>query len=332
MYKKGAGDTVLYVLVYVDDILILSPSTVCMESFIMQVTAKYDIRSERTVEKFLGIQIKTFSDGSVKLHASLEIQRIIREFDMIDCRPASTALPNSVNIMKGAGNNKDDQIDSTRYQELMDSLLFVANTCRPDISFSVGLLSRFMSASFKTHWSSAMHLLRYLSGTTDYGICFHASDENNFLSAFSDADFAGCRDSRKSTSGSVFIFSGGAISWSSKKQPIVVQSTVEAEFVALSFAVREAIWLRQLCFDTDVSIGEAVTIGVDNQGCIAISEQDRLSERSKHIDLKFHFVKDHVKEGTIVLEYIPTDLMAADILTKPLTKHKHEANLRLIGL
>ena len=177
-----------------------------------------------------------------------------------------------------------------------------------------------------------MNVLRYLAGTRALGIIYKPSATKSEITSFSDADFAGCCDSRKSTSGSLFLFSGGAISWSSKKQSLTTQSTVEAEFVSLSFAVREALWLHQLFKDTCKNTKTSFTICVDKQGCIALTKQDRLIERSKYIDMKFHFVKHHVQSGNLLLRYTSTKQMAADRFTKLLSKQKHISNVNLIGM
>ena len=187
---------------------------------------------------------------------------------------------------------------------------------------------------YKQHWNTAIHLLRYLAGSRNRGILFTSKSHvlDAIVKGYSDADLGGCRDTRKSTSGSVFISSGGAISWSSKKQSLTAQSTVEAEYIALSFAAREALWLRQLCNETQHTTTDSVSLGVDNQGCIDLTEQDQLTENSKHIDLKFHFLKDHVQAGNITLKYVPTDQMPADFFIKALLKGKHNSNLRMIRM
>ena len=189
-----------------------------------------------------------------------------------------------------------------------------------------------MSEPGPAHWRAAKNVLRYLKGTKELGIIYGKDKrDQRALMGYSDSDFAGDVENRYSTSGACFLFGGSAISWRSKKQSIVAQSSVEAEYIALSFAVREALWLRKL----DGVFGSGSTplgLGVDNQGALALSRDVVQNERSKHIDVKYHFIRHHVATGTVELNYIPRAEMVADVMTKPLGATKHKLFVDMMGM
>ena len=155
---------------------------------------------------------------------------------------------------------------------------------------------------------------------------------NSAVTGYSDADYAGDLDDRHSTSGNVFLMSCGSISWLSKKQPVVTLSTTEAEYIALSTATQETVWLRQLLLDFGVQQDQATTIMEDNQGAIFIAKNPVTHARSKHIDVRYHYIREALRDGTIDLQYCPTQEMTADILTKPLHKGRFESLREKMGL
>ena len=176
-----------------------------------------------------------------------------------------------------------------------------------------------MSKPTVEHWQAAKGVLRYVAGTCNVGILYRK--DAGVFSAYCDADYAGDLDSRRSTTGYVFIMSGGAISWSSKLQATVAVSTVEAEYMAASAAVKEALWLRMLVADFGVDLG-TVNIWCDNQGCIRVSDNQLSSIRSKHIDVIHHFVRERVARKEVKFTYCNTEAMVADIFTKPVPAQK----------
>ena len=227
-----------------------------------------------------------------------------------------------------------DEIDYMKrkpYRELVGSLLYLSNTTRPDIYFAVGMLSRFMENPGTKHWHAAGHVLRYLRYTSTMGITYKSNMPLQ-ITTYSDADFAGDPDTRKSTSGYVLQFLGGAISWRSKKQTITAQSTVEAETIALSFAVREILWIKKLLKDLNLSASFAQTICVDNRGCIAICKEGSITDKTKHIGIKLGLAKDNIQSGNVTLQYTPNAEIAADILTKQLPRARQDSNLQQLGM
>ena len=204
------------------------------------------------------------------------------------------------------------------------SLLYAALAMRPDIMQAVGAAAKYCSNPNETHLTAAKRILRYLKETVNVGLKYQKS-ENGTLIGYSDADWAGDLDDRHSTSGNLFLIAGGAVSWLSKKQSTVALSTAEAEYMSLSSASQEAVWLRKLLADFDFGIPQKPTvIKEDNQGTIAIAQNPVYHSRTKHIEIKHHYVRETIQNKHIKLEYCPTKEMIADLLTKPLPRDQFE--------
>ena len=181
------------------------------------------------------------------------------------------------------------------YREAIGSLMFLAVTTRPDIAFSVNMVSRFQANPGQLHWNAVKRIFKYLKATSHYGIVYSPEDIDSFrLLGYSDADFAGDVDSRKSTSGYVFKISGGPVTWSTEKQSTVSTSTTEAEYIAASTAVKELLWLVQLLKDLDESemCSGGVPLLIDNQSAIKLIKNPVFHRRSKHIDVRYHFIRE----------------------------------------
>ena len=189
---------------------------------------------------------------------------------------------------------------------------------RPDLAAAVGVLSQFAADPCPTHWQALKRVLRYLKSTETHGLQFSSCGSAKLL-GYSDADWAGDIESRRSTSGYVFTLNNGCVSWRSKKQRSVALSSTEAEYMALSEATQEAVWLKVfLCELGEMTIDESVKIYEDNQGSIALAKNPEFHKRTKHIDIRYHFVREKVEDGQVNLVYCPTQDMLADMMTKPI--------------
>ncbi|CAI0428715.1 unnamed protein product [Linum tenue] len=186
--------------------------------------------------------------------------------------------------------------------------------------FAVCKLSRFMDKPTRQHLLAAKKILRYLKGTQKYGILYKRQEEGDCLFGYTDSDYAGDLDDRKSTSGYTFFLAGGAISWSSKKQPVVTLSTTEAEFVAASFCAAQCVWLKRIVAQMGWldCVKGTTRIMCDNSSAIKLSKNPVMHGRSKHIDVRFHFLRELARNGTIELEHCGTEEQVAYIMTKPL--------------
>jgi len=290
----------------------------------------YDVKDLGNVSNFLGIDIKQCSDG-FWIGQSSYCKKFLNDFNMSECKPVNTPLENN----KLPKSNDTDCLNANMkhtYNSCIGGLLYLSVRTRPDICYAVNYLSQFNSAPSEQHWTAVKRVLRYLKGTMNFGILYTRNQSN--VVGYSDADFAGDINGRRSCSGFVFILSGGAISWGSKKQSSVALSTAESEYVALCLASQEAVWLRRLVSELcdNSVICEPIVIFEDNQSTISISKNYIITNKIKHVDIKLHFIKELIGRKELIVKYCPTNLMIADIFTKPLEKIKFVKFRKLLGI
>ncbi|PSC67067.1 Retrovirus-related Pol poly from transposon TNT 1-94, partial [Micractinium conductrix] len=253
---------------------------------------------------------------TIKLAQSRNIKDLLSKYGMDDAKTASTPANASIKLTK-QGTPLDTQTHS--YSALVGSLMYLSICTRPDIAQAVGALARHMANPTTDHWTAAKTVLRYLTGTPDIGITFGAGPPG--LQVFCDADHAGDIDTRRSTTGYAFIFNGGAISWASRLQPTVAASTTEAEYIAAATTIKEGMWLRKLFQDLSLDL-HTVAICADSQTALKLLKNPIVSNRSKHIDVVHHFARERVARNEVTFEYISTESMVADALTKPVPATK----------
>ena len=223
---------------------------------------------------------------------------------------------------------------SNSYARLLGELQFLANATRPDITYAVNRLAAYTVNPSLQHTSALKRILRYLSGTRDYGITYKNSPEapsSNLFYGYFNAAYANTED-HKSTSGYVFISGGGAITWCSKKQTTIALSSLEAEYVALSEAGREACWLRNLHEELKQKQNSPTLIKGDNNGSITMARNPQFHKQSKHIATCWHWVQDLVQDGSVMIESCYDPQQTADVLTKPLARQKHQKHVGEMGL
>lgn len=228
---------------------------------------------------------------------------------------------------------KDDfseKADAVLYKQMVGCLMYMAAT-RPDLMYVISLVSRFMGRPSEQHMQVVKRVFRYIKGTVDFGVMYKRNGSGE-LEAYSDSDYAGDLDDRRSTSGYVFKLGGGAVSWSSKKQPVVTLSTTEAEFISAAACACQAVWMRRVLEKLGHGQKESTVIFCDNCSTIKLSRNPVLHGRSKHIDVRFHFLRDLTKEGTIELVHCSSQTQVADIMTKPLKLEAFEKLRGLLGM
>ena len=310
-YRGKTAD--IYLLIYVDDILIASTDINLINSTKGRLMTTFDARDLGDASTYLGMTItRDRGSGTIKLNQPRMTTDLITKFGMDDSKNRSIPLSPSIKFSKDEG----EPLDTSKYpySELVGSLMYLSVCTRPDIAYATGSLARYMSCPTTVHWQAAKGVLRYLAGTPDYGITFGNSGDLQ-LTGYCDADYAGDIDTRRSTTGYVFTLNGGAISWQSKRQPTVAASTTEAEYMAAAAAVKEGLWLRKLLSDLGLTY-TSVNILADNQSAIKILRNPISSLRSKHIDVIHHFARERVMRKEVIFSYTPTNLMVADVLTK----------------
>ncbi|XP_055916453.1 uncharacterized protein LOC129949190 [Eupeodes corollae] len=253
---------------------------------------------------------------------------------MNNCNPVSSPMDVNVKLSKeNCPKSEKEKLEMSNvpYQELIGSLLFAAQISRPDICFAVNFLSKFINNNpGRLHWLAAKRILRYLKGTLNLKLSYNRNG-NSEVVGFCDADYANDLDERKSVSGYVFLAQGGAISWGSRKQATVALSTAEAEYISMGVAVQEAMWLKGIQKEL-TGVESSMKIFCDSQCAIHLASNECYRPRTKHIDIRHHFVRDIVAEKQIQLKSVRSDEMAADILTKPLSSPIIKKFIVLIGL
>ncbi|XP_047174417.1 secreted RxLR effector protein 161-like [Vigna umbellata] len=224
-------------------------------------------------------------------------------------------------------------MESIPYASVLGSLMYAQTCTRPDISFAVGMLGRYQSNPGMDNWKAAKKVLRYLQGTKEYMLTYRRSYHLEVI-GYSDSDYAGCVDSRKSIFGHVYLLAGGEISWKSEKQSVIATSTMEAEFVACFEATVHALWLRNFVSRLGIidSIARPITIYCDNSATVFFSKNDKYSKGAKHMNLKYLSVKEEVKKHKVLIEHIGTDLMIADMLTKGLLSKTFIDHVESMGI
>ena len=317
-------EAIVYLAIYVDDILILSPSTIAAEQVIVQISSKFEITVSSEITSFIGFEL-SLENGNIFLNQTSFIKELLQRFNMTECKSVNVPMQPDIDLKMSK-----DCDDSFPYRQLIGALLFLCRLTRPDISFAVGKLSQFANNYGKEHWEAGKNILRYLKGTMDMGIVYR-KDDNLDLVGYSDSDFAGDKCDRKSTSGFAFFLGNGLVTWSSQKQPIVSCSSTEAEYIALANAAREAVWLNSHLDELKIQTSQ-VTIKVDNQSAIKLASNAEFHKRSKHIDVKYHYTRQLVSQKKISIGYVPTTEQKADIFTKPLLKGKHQDMIEKLGM
>jgi hypothetical protein len=321
-------NTRTFVLIYVDDILIISGNQE-RERQIKDVLSKaFRIKDFGLAKYCLGIQIEQ-NENEICLSQAGYIREILKRYRMEDCKPVLTPL--AVGSKLSELHSEDDNEDTNfPFRELIGALMYVAVGTRPDVSHAVSVLSQFSNCYRKKHCTAAKRVLRYLKGTIDKKLIYRKNQDN--LTCYVDADWANCEIDRRSYTGSTFILSGAAFSWESRKQRTVALSSTEAEYMALSDASKEAVfligYLKELGFQ---SLANVVVFN-DNQGAGKLTENSVYHARSKHIDVRYHFIRDAVKKHPIKILYLPTEKMIADVLTKALPKENHDRCILGLGL
>ena len=320
------GDRV-WIIVWVDNILIAAAGEQRIAKVKEHLASKFDVRDLGPADYFLGMELSRNREArTVTLTQKKLTRELVERYGMASAKPRSVPLAAGEKLLK-----EGTPLDTAKFpfSELVGSLLYLSVCTRPDIAQAVGALARYMASPTEEHWRVALGVVRYLAGTQEAGVTFGGSDEP--LVGYCDADYAGDVDSRRSTTGYVFLMYGGAASWSSRLQPTVAASTVEAEYMSAAQAGKEALWLRKLCADLGIT-GGTIQIYGDNQGALRLLKHPIASQRSKHIDIMHHFVRERVARGELRYDYIPTAQMTADILTKALDATKFKTCCEMLGM
>lgn len=331
IYKRK--NQVTLVAVYVDDIIIATNDQEKLQELKGNLAKSFEMKDLGRLHHCLGIEFcQDLKTKEIRMTQKQYIENILKRFNMENCKPISTPVNVSMKLAKSMNPKTEEQrkeMEKVPYRELVGSLMYLATSTRPDIAHIVSALGQYNNDPGEEHWKAAKRVLRYLKNTENRGLTYQKSNES--LAGYSDADWAANVDDRRSYTGYAFTFAGAAINWISRKQKTVAMSTAEAEYVALSEATKEAIHLRRFLFEVLGTV-EATTIFCDNQSAGLMAKNPVFHERTKHIAIKYHFVREVIESKDIIVKYLPTEEMPADVLTKGLCLPKHELCATRLGL
>jgi histone deacetylase 1/2 len=278
----------IYVLVYVDDIIVTSSSDAAIDILLKELNVHFSIKDLGELHFFLGIEVTRSSHGLVLTQHKYATD-LLEKVGMKDCKASPTPLSSTDKLSLTEGEPLGTE-DSTKYRSIVGALQYLTLT-RPDISFSVNKVCQYLHTPMTSHWTAVNRILRYVSNTAYFGITFQRS-RSMLLSAFTDADWAGDLDDRRSTGGFAIFVGPYLISWSSHKQPIVSRSSMEVEYKALANATTELIWVESLLRELGVRLTERPCLWCDNLGATFLSANPVFHAGTKHIEIDFHFVRE----------------------------------------
>ena len=313
--------------IYVDDLFIAASSLIILNDVKNMFKSVYQIKDLGQINTILGcrvIQNETLS--TITMDQSFYVKNILKTFFPEGLNSTETPMLPTTALSISDSPTTDEEKEMMLkfpYRQAVGSLLWLAGGTRPDISYSVSQVARFNANPGIEHWKAVVKLFRYLQGSINMGIKFSGNAPFNlnplvYVTGYSDSDHGRCVDTRRSITGYLFLMSNGPVSWQSKQQTSVALSSMEAEYMALCAATQEAIWLRMVLTDFDNTFNESLVIYEDNQSCIDYSNNPTNYKRTKHIDQRYHFVRDQALLRTIDIRKIPTQDNLADFLTKPL--------------
>lgn len=317
-----------YSIQHVDDILFAATDEAIIDDSVRKLSESFELKDLGKLKHFLGIDVTTTLEGAFQLSQSSYIDNIATDLNLTDAK--SAVFPLDPGYFKLA----DDKFlsDNSEYRKIIGKLLYAFINTRPDISASVNILAQRVESPRELDLLETKRVVKYLLGTKHIRLNFSGGEEEVFsFRAYSDANFAENIEDRKSNSGILCMMNGAPISWSSRKQGVVATSTTEAEFYAIAEAAKEMMWLHQLLKELNVIIELPIIISSDNQSAIKMLENEKFSQRTKHIDVQYHFLRDLIQNKTVKLSFVPTEINAADLLTKPLAGAKIKSLRKLSG-
>lgn len=329
VFTNNLKDNKIILAIFVDDGLIAAKNEESIEQLITMLKTEFQMTTG-SLNYFLGINIYELDNGSIFINQSNYAINIVQKFNLIDAKELSIPISRSDSI--DLENKILDQTDEIfPYRQAVGSLLFLSQVTRPDIAYSVNYASRFLSNPLKAHWNLVKRIIRYIKKTINYGLYFN-NNINLTLEIYSDADYAGCVQTRRSTSGYLFKIGSSVISWTSQRQNSVSLSSTEAEYIAASEAIKGIIWIIQLIYS--ITFGKEIqpTLYIDNQSAIRLIKNPEFHKRTKHIDVRYHFIREKFEDNIFSLEFVGTEDQLADILTKPLQKDRFEKLRSAMGV
>ncbi|CAJ2658330.1 unnamed protein product [Trifolium pratense] len=322
--KKFSDGDFIILLLYVDDMLIVGHDTKKIKSLKKELSMSFAMKDLGPAKQILGMRIsRDRKNGKLWLSQHNYIEKVLERFNMSKAKPVSTPLAGHLKLSSEqcptSEKDKEDMKKKIPYASAVGSLMYAMVCTRPDIAHAVGVVSRFLSNPGKDHWQAVKWILRYLRGTSKVCLCFGGGDP--VLDGYTDADMAGDLDCRKSTSGYMMTFAEAAVSWQSRLQKCVALSTTEAEYIAATEAAKELLWMKKFLQELGIE-QEKFMLFCDSQSAIHLGKNPTFHSRSKHIEVRYHWIREALEMKSFSLEKIHTDENGSDMMTKtlPVTK------------
>jgi hypothetical protein len=325
VYRRTVNSHLILVGVYVDDLIVTGSSKSLIVDFKRAMSTKFDMSDLGKLNYYLGIEVFQQED-SIVIKQEAYARKVLEETRMDDCNLTHVPIEPNLKLTKA---EDETDVQPTEYRKVVGCLRYLLHT-RPDMAFSVGMVSRYMQQPKTSHLAALKQILRYLKGTMSYGIKY--TKGNNILTGYSDSSHNVDLDDGKSTTGHVFYHGNSPITWCSQKQGTVALSSCEAEYMAASAGACQAIWLRNMMSELVGKQVPKVTLKVDNTSAIALVKIPVFHNRSKHIRTRYHQIRECVEEGEIVVEHVAGNEQKADILTKGLARQKFKEMRQLLGV
>ncbi|XP_040964565.1 uncharacterized mitochondrial protein AtMg00810-like [Gossypium hirsutum] len=323
------GARVLYVLVYVDDIIVTGSDSQAIDSFVTQLNDRFSLKYLGNLNYFLGIEVQHTSEGMV-LSQTKYVRDLLRKASMDRSNSLPTPMVTNCHLSVGEGSPVEDQ---HYYRSIIGALQYVVIT-RPDIAYLVNKVCQFMHNPLDVHFKAVKRILRYLQGTLSYGLRF-TRDSKFLLEGYSDASWGFDVDDRRSTSGFCVFLGGNPVSWSSEKQSVVSRSTAEAEYRSVAHTAAEMIWIQSLLAELCVPVSSKALIWCDSSAAVAVAGNPVMHSKFKHVELDVFFVREKVAASILQVGHVPGSYQLADILTKPLSApmfNKFRSQLRVVSI
>ena len=326
MYTSNRKERKFWVGVYVDDLIITGSNPEEIDVFKTSMKTKFEMTDFGLLHSYLGIQVMQEEDG-IKMCQTRYAIRILDMFNMTDCNASKTPMECRLKLDR---NGEGLEVESTYFRRIIGCLRYLTLT-RPDLVYSVSYLSRFMSKPYSNHMTAAKRILRYVKGTINFGLKYKSGEESELI-GYCDSDYAGDLDDRKTTSGFIFFLGNNPVAWNCSKQKVIALSSCEAEYISSTMSVCQGIWISRFMHELSGCEEKCFDLCIDNKSTIDISRNPVHHGRTKHIDVRFHFIGKCVEEGKVILRYIRTEEQVADFFTKSLGTSKFCEFRAKIGL
>ncbi|KAJ1695814.1 hypothetical protein LUZ63_012512 [Rhynchospora breviuscula] len=326
LFTCHKGDAFIAILIYVDDLVVAGNNSDAIHDFKQYMSEVFHMKDLGALKYFLGIEIARGPTGLFLSQRKYALD-MLAECGLLGAKPAMTPLEQNHKLAESIGEKVKDP---ERYRRLVGRLIYLTIT-RPELSYSVHTLAQFMHEPLEAHYDAALRVMRYLKGNPGQGVLLRA-DSKLQLNGYCDSDWASCPTTRRSLTGYFVLLGGSPISWKTKKQPTVSRSSAEAEYRSMANATCELLWLKSFLKSLDVAHEKPMNLYCDSQAALHIATNPVFHERTKHIELDCHFVRDKIKDGYIATQYVRSSEQLADILTKALGKQQFHYLLSKLGI